>query len=142
MNIKFTNLPQELQNGAARICKKLGLEISDLGIEVNVCEGNNIEVCDNGTSVTIVYNQKIHFFRALGLLAENLKKGRGFSVTETPQFKTSGIMPDFSTDSMMKPEFVWDYMDYMAIMGLNMMLLYLEVNYVLPSRKYFNEAVA
>lgn len=138
MNIKFTNLPQELQNGAARICKKLGLEISDSGIEVNVCEGNNIEVCDNGTYVTIVYSQKIHFFRALGIFAENLKKGRGFSVTETPQFKTSGIMPDFSTDSMMKPEFVCDYMDYMAIMGLNMMLLYLEVNYELPSRKYFN----
>ena len=57
MNIKFINLPSEFQRGAERICKKLGILLSDDGIAVYVNQGNGISVTDNGDEINITYNQ-------------------------------------------------------------------------------------
>lgn len=137
MKFNFVNLPAELANGVERISKKLGFELSDGGVEVSIEHGDNITAKRIGNTATIIYKEKIHFFRALGLLCEHIKKGGDFCVTEEPQFETSGIMPDLSTWAVFNMNFTRDFLDYMAIMGLNMYLMYIEVHYELPGRKYF-----
>ena len=137
MNIKITNLPEELQNGTSRATKLLGLNVSADGIEVLVSIGDKICVKKENDKVTITYIKKIHFFRALGLLKEHLSKGGDFCIEETPQFDAVGVMPDLSFGCPMTADELCRYMDQMAVMGLNTLLMYIEDLYALPSRKYF-----
>lgn len=137
MTIKFTNLSSELELGAKRALKTLGLELGECGLEVSVSKGNTISVKKVGNLITITYLKKIHFFRALGLMAERIKKNDyDFMVEEMPQFDTTGVMPDLSK-APMSVDYMYCFMDYMAVMGLNMMLLYVEDIFSVPSRKYF-----
>lgn len=137
MKLSFINLPEELSAGTARALNKLGLTESSQGIPVTVSAGNVISVKRNRDGISITYIEKIHFFRALGLLAEQLKKGGDFAVEETPCLETSGIMPDLSFGSPMNVDGICGFLDQMAVMGLNMLLLYIEDLYELPGRKYF-----
>lgn len=137
MSIKFTNLPEDLKNGTTRATKFLGLEVSDNGIEVSVSVGDKICVQRKNNKVNITYIKKIHFFRALGLLKEYLEEGDDFCVEEEPQLESVGIMPDLSFGGPMSADELCRYMDQMAVMGLNTLLLYIEDLYELPSRKYF-----
>ena len=136
MKLHFLNLPDELKRGAERASKTLDFDISNDGLAVQVvkCDGIFAKKC--GDEISLGYKEKIHFFRALGLLCEKLRSGEDFLVEETPVFKTSGAMPDLSTFAALSVDGLCKFMDYMAVMGLNMFLLYIEDIYELPSRKY------
>ena len=135
--LKFANLPSELELGLERASKTLSLNDvkEELSVSVQSFDGISVQRC--GSEITVGYKEKIHFFRALGILAEKLSSGKDFSVTEKPNFKTSGVMPDLSNYSPLTVAGLCSFMDYMAVMGLNMMLLYIEDVYELPTRKYF-----
>lgn len=137
MKIKLLNLPKELIRGTERAAKTLDFEVSDSGLAVEVFKCEGISVKKIGDKITLGYKEKIHFFRALGILCEKLRSGEDFLVEETPVFKTSGAMPDLSTFAALSVDGLCKFMDYMAVMGLNMFLLYIEDIYELPSRKYF-----
>lgn len=137
MNLKFLNLPKELEAGAKRASKTLDFKISEDGLEIQVvkCDGIFAKKC--GNEISVGYKEKIHFFRALGLLCEKIKENSDFHVEETPILNTCGVMPDLSTFAPLSVRGLCDFMDYMAVMGLNMLLLYIEDVYELPGRKYF-----
>lgn len=137
MKIKLINLPEELENGIGRVAEKLSFEITSDGAEIYVATGNNIQVKKSGNEISVTYKEKIHFFRAMGLLSEHLKKGGDFDITEEPQFDTTGIMPDLSTGAVFNQKTTFEFLDYMAIMGLNVYYMYIEDLYELPGRKYF-----
>lgn len=142
MNITFVNLPEELATGTPRALKKLHLQQAPDGLQVTVIKGstaNGDPLCvkRTGDQITIRYPEKIHYFRALGLLAEQLKKGGDFIIEEIPQFDTSGVMPDLSFGSPLNVKGLCKFLDQMAVVGLNMMLLYIEDLYEMPNRPYF-----
>lgn len=137
MNIKFINLPDEVKTGAQRITKFLGFNISDDGIVVNVSKGEKLVVKTSDDGIILTYKEKIQFFRALGHLNENLKKGGDFCIEEYARFNSTGVMPDLSTDNSVTVKSLQTFMDYLAVMGINFMLLYMEDMYELPSRKFF-----
>lgn len=135
--INFVNLPDELKAGLKRASKTLCLDgvKEELSASVHRIDGISVKRC--GSEITIGYKDKIHFFRALGLLRENLADGKDFEISERINFKTAGVMPDLSNYSPLTVAGLSSFMDYMAVMGLNMALLYIEDVYELPTRKYF-----
>ena len=137
MNIQILNIPKEVEAGLPRAAKTLGVELSGSGIPVSVAKGDTISVKGNANGAAIVYKEKIHFFRAFGLLVEALRKGGDFEVNEKIIFDTAGVMPDLSRDAVMSVDGLCRFMDYMAVMGLNMLQLYIEDLYEVPGRRYF-----
>jgi hexosaminidase len=116
----------------------LGFEICEEGIPVIVeMRSGNIEVGFEKGKGFIRAECKIHFFRALGLFLEHIKKNKDFYFKEEPQFKMNGIMIDVSRNSVLKVESIKKLLQIMAVMGLDVMMLYAEDTYEIPNRPYF-----
>ncbi len=135
--INITGLPLDVRAGAERALKTLGLSELSEEIALTAVKCEKISAERSGNTVTVCYKEKIHFFRALGLAAEKIRTGEPFYVQEEVIFKTVGTMPDLSNGAVVSVRGLCSFMDYMAVMGLNMLLLYVEDVYELPSRKYF-----
>lgn len=138
MHIKFSGDIKELERGIEILSKKLHYTVSEDGFEVVVKKANDgLKVCGNETSATIEYAEKAHFFRALGILFEQLKKGGEFCVSEAPNFKTLGAMFDCSRNAVLTVDSVKDFLETMSIMGFNMAMLYTEDTYEIEKYPYF-----
>lgn len=131
---------QNLMPGIELLAPELNFRISPKGMPVKVSriKQNLLRVRKSGKRAEIHYNQKSHFFRGLGLLLQEMKGKTDFEVVEEPQFKTCGAMFDVSQSSAV-PDVpsVKVLINLMAVMGLNMLMLYCEDSYVLPGEPYF-----
>ena len=88
-----------------------------------------------GRDAVIEYGERVAFFRGLMLLCKNI--GADFEITQVRRFKTNGAMFDMSRNSVFKPETVEMMMRYMALMGLNLFMLYTEDTYEVEGYPYF-----
>ena len=136
MKIYFKNLPEELYTGAAKLKKILDYEISAEGIEISVFHADGIWVKLEGGKGAIGYREKHHFFRALGLFIEHARKEETFHIEEMPFFETVGLMLA-STAGVETVDAVKRHLDYMALMGYNMLMLYTENTFEVESQPYF-----
>ena len=84
----------------------------------------------------IGYREKIHLFRSLGILRENAGKTE-FSYGEKMYIPQMGVMIDASRNSVPNPAFIRSALDYMALMGLNCLILYMEDVYELEGEPRF-----
>jgi hypothetical protein len=75
MKLHLTGDLTHLMQGIAIAAKEMGVELSADGYKVDVTqhEENVIEVTSSGGQASIRYSRKIHFFRAFGLLVEELR---------------------------------------------------------------------
>lgn len=138
MKLDFKGNIAELEQGIRILEKRLGYACDTEGIQVEVEKRNGaIEVAMDGRKAVIRYQEKIHFFRVLSLLVEKLQEGNSFYITETPKFKTNGIMADVSSNAVMAVQSIKKMLEIMAVMGLNMMMLYMEDTYEIKSKPYF-----
>lgn len=139
MRLNFIGNIAPLKKGIVLLQGKLGFVLRDDGIAVEVSQREgNIEVSMSSGKAAIKYQEKIHFFRALGLLLEKLRNGEtDFTISETPNFKTIGIMIDCSRNAVMTVPTIKNIIEYMAVMGLNMLMLYTEDTYEIESLPYF-----
>ena len=122
--------------GIKRLEKLLGYECGE-GITVYAEAGDKIGVTLSGGVATIYYRDKVQFFRGLGVLIENVKKSCQFEIFEDGHFTTLSAMIDASRCLVPKVESVFSVLDYMALMGYNMMMLYTEDMIELEGRPYF-----
>ena len=129
------NVNDDLQKAANRLSDILGVEFGS-GIEVNAVLGDRIGASLKGGVGTIYYRERCHFFRELGVFVENARKSDSFDVTEDGFFNTVGLMFN-ATHTSPKPEAVCKYIDYMALLGYNLLMLYTESNIKLPDRPHF-----
>ncbi len=137
MVFNFTGMSDELKQGVEVFAKRLGFSMGTEGITVEVTrEVGPLRVSYDGETAQIKYENKSCFFRALGLLVENMGD-KPFSISETPQFDTGGIMLDMSRNGVLTTCNIKDFIYYMAVMGLNMLMLYTEEVYTLESEPYF-----
>lgn len=136
LKLNFINLPESFKEGLTRIALKLGFEVCENGLPVYVKQGEEIRVAFADGKSEIMYIEKIHFFRAVGLLCEHLTEEKPFEIKEKPQFDVVSAMLDASS-SVLKVESIKQYLDYMAIMGLNMVMMYTEDTYKIESHPYF-----
>ena len=129
------NANKDLQKGLERIAKLLNVELGS-GTVVNAVEGDRIGASLKDGVGTIYYREKCHFFRELGVFVQNAKKSDSFDITEDGFFKTVGLMFNATNASPKVSEFK-KYIDYMALMGYNLLMLYTEDTIELPGRDYF-----
>lgn len=90
----------------------------------------------DGSDAAIGFSTKAQEARCYFLLA--LHGGNGsFEITEIPVFDTCGPMLDVSRGVVMKVDAVKRYLDCMAALGLNMLMLYTEDTYEVPGYPQF-----
>lgn len=107
-------------------------------VTVSLCcqEGKPLRVEKNGNKAAIYYGRRVELFRGLGLLAENA--GENEYRTEQPaRFKMDGVMVSCSHNGVMKPDVVKKYIRYMALMGLDTLMLYTRDTFEIPEYPYF-----
>ncbi len=130
------NVNEDLQIGLKRIAELLEIELGS-GITVNAVRGDRIGASLKDGVGTIYYRERCHFFRELGVFAENAKKNDSFDISEDGFFKTVGTMLDLSRGAALKIEALKKLIDYIAVMGYNMVWLYTEDLIELSGREYF-----
>lgn len=129
---------EELLPGIRHLARRLGHEIvpeGDVILEAAQAPGD-LWVRKEGNRISISYDRPIHFFRAFSLALEHLSQDR-FETRETPQFQTNGIMLDVSRGVVPTVDYIQDILSHMALMGLDMLMLYTEDLYEIPDEPYF-----
>ena len=111
------------------------------GAGINVCFERNqqaglCEVVVDGKSATVRYATPAQAGRALGSLLSNLaSRRRGYR--ESTSFTTLGIMLDCSRNAVMTVDHLKTWLQRLALLGYNMVMLYTEDTYELPGEPWF-----
>ncbi len=95
---------------------------------INVLENSDgVYVKFDGKDAVIGFNSKAQMARCYFLLAMHIKKGEtSFEIKEKPVFDTVGPMLDMSRGKVMNVDGVKRYIDVIATLGMNMIMLYTE----------------
>ncbi|MDR4890084.1 beta-N-acetylhexosaminidase [Fredinandcohnia sp. QZ13] len=134
MKIRFTGELSEVLEGISILREDLNIEIAENGYPIEVINRHGPLVV---TNKQIIYDKKIHFFRGLGLWLQHMEKNKEFHLTEVSQFETSGAMIDVSRNAVLTVDGVKMLLRKMAVMGLNMVMVYTEDTYEVPEVPYF-----
>lgn len=143
MKIKFTNVPEDLKKGLAVMAEEFGFCMTDATpdfvIDVVPCDEDKVYAKMENGCCTIRYAKKICFFRGLSRALECIKDGKkSFEIEETPLFDMNGAMFDIAQgNAAIKPSYIKRIIVEMAKMGLNMLMIYTEDNFVLENRPFF-----
>lgn len=136
MKLQF-NLCNCFDEGIDRLSDLLGFERGD-GIKVSAEEGERVGVSLFNGEAIIYYRKKHQFFRELGLLCQNLRIGiTALDITEDTHFETVSAMIDASRCAVPTVRSVKTLIEYFAIMGYGMMMLYTEDTIKVDSLPYF-----
>lgn len=138
MDVHFIGEVEELDEGIELVCGILELKRAAGGIPIQVTQakGPLQAACQNGSG-QIIYEKKIHFFRALGLWAEARRKQEAFHIVEEFQFDTNGVMVDASRNAVLTTDSIVTLLKRMAVMGLNMLMMYTEDTFEMENYPYF-----
>ena len=99
---------------------------------------DGIRVSYDGTRAKIGASTEAGFARGCFLLAMQVSEGKTeLEIEEHPCFKDCGVMLDCSRNGVMKVEAVKQYINCMASLGMNMLLLYTEDTYEIEGRPLF-----
>ena len=137
MKLSFNfNVDESLKLGIERVRDILGFEYGD-GISVSAVLGERVGVSLKGGKAVIYYSAKHQFFRELGILCERAKKSDAFDISEDNFFTMTGVMLDASNYHIPTVSGTKRLLDYLALMGYNMAMLYTEDTVELEGRPYF-----
>ncbi len=128
-----------LREGLAQLLPELSAVQSENGICITAQKTNEqkLSVVREGNRATITYHARVHFFRALGLLVQH-SDNAAYRTEETVYFDTNGVMLDVSqSNTLPTVAHLKKLLRRMALMGLNLIMLYNEDNYEIKGRPYF-----
>lgn len=140
MNFIKINLvaPSEVVALAKRLSSKLRVEFAKDGTVIRTQKTcANLEIIYDDGEYIIKYSIFPELFRGLAICAGQLRSGQQKSVIETRQFETCGVMFDVSRNAVMTVDTAKDFIEYLAVMGLNMMMLYTEDTYEIEKYPHF-----
>ena len=126
-------LPEHWQQALQELQGDLGLRAGE-GIPVRCRRGQGLEVRCDGSSVDLVWQRPIDFYRALSHIPRPL---RPCEIRETAAFQTVGLMFDCSRNAVLKPSAMKGFLRIMALQGLNFGMLYTEDTYEVPEQPCF-----
>ena len=127
-------LPEHWQPALAELTPELGIVPSQSGPEVICAKGESLAVVCDGAAVRLTWAEPIQFYRALSLIPLPLAP---CEIHETPRFASAGVMFDCSRNGVLKPDAVRYFIRKMALMGLNLAMLYTEDTYEIPEQPFF-----
>ena len=106
--------------------------------EIEFYEFDGIRVSYDGTNAKIGAATPAAIARGCFLLAMHISEGKTeIDIEEHTHFKDCGVMLDCSRCGVMKVEALKRYIDCMASLGMNMLLLYTEDTYEIEGRPFF-----
>ena len=127
-------MPENWKKAFAELEADLGFGLGENGTPVHVQKGEAPAVVCDGETVTITWAEPVQFYRCLSLIPQPLAV---CDIHETPAFKTSGPMFDCSRNAVLHPEALRFFLRKMALMGLNLGMMYTEDTYEVPEQPYF-----
>ena len=143
MKIFFENA-EKLAKGISYVAEELGITLvsrkeAELTVTVSELGERKLSVSLDGANATIAYGDgAARFFRGLAMLISWVERGESKkTVAEAPLFKTNGAMVDMSRKAVMRVDTVKNMMRKMALMGMNMYMLYTEDTYEVEGHPYF-----
>lgn len=140
MKLSFVGDLDGLLDGLECLAGEAGIELAPEGRVVQVVRhpDRKIIVEVDGDKLRIQYQRRIHFFRAIGLFVENLGEKDSFLIEEVPQFDMNGPMFDVSQGgAVLRTESVKAFLRKMALMGLDMIMLYAEDSFDVKEQPFF-----
>ena len=118
-----------------KVFKTLGFSCD---ADINFVEKEGLFVECKDKKVTIGADTPAGVCRALTEFVLNVGQGKKvFIIEKKPRFSWCGPMLDMSRDGVMKVEVVKEYLDMMACMGMNMLMLYTEDVFCLEKHPFF-----
>ena len=132
-------LPARCSDALAALAPELGMVPAAEGVPVRGHRGAALAVCCDGASVTIEWAQPIQFYRALSLLPRPLA---ACDIREEPCFETVGMMFDTSRNAVLRPDTLRSFLRKMALMGMNLGMMYTEDTYEVPGQPYLATSAA
>ncbi len=127
-------LPERWQEALHALQDDLELISSPSGLEVRCQRGDCLAVESDGVSVTLTWAEPVQLWRALGLIPRPLAP---CAIRETPCFASAGVMFDCSRNAVLRPEALRFFLRKMALMGLNLGMMYTEDTYEVPEQPFF-----
>ncbi len=97
---------------------------------------DGVRVTFDGEKATVGCKDKVTFARGLFLLALNSPKG-AFEIEQKAHFDTLGVMIECSRNAVMRVSKVKKYVEYMAALGFNALMLYTEDTYTMEKYPRF-----
>ena len=126
--------PEHWEEALSELREDLGIELGKAGIDVTCVPGDELAVESDGKSVTLTWAAPIQFYRAVSLIPLPLT---ACSIREKARFQSSGIMFDCSRIAVLKPQALRFFFRKMALMGLNLGMMYTEDTYEVPGQPFF-----
>ncbi len=135
MKIHITGqTPAHWREALAELEQDLGMACGENGIRICCTRGGSLAVVSDGASVDLTWSTDVEFFRALSLIPMPLVP---CDIREKANFRSSGVMFDCSRNGVVNPEAMRFFLRKMALMGLNLGMLYTEDTYEIPGRPFF-----
>jgi len=108
-----------------------------LPYNIRTQRGEGLTVSLEGGCAQICAEDENALARGFFLLSRCVREGKAsFSVCQKRHFSSCGVMADVSRGAVMKKEAVKRYMDQLACLGMNMLMLYTEDTYEVPEYPY------
>ena len=123
--------------GTKHLSEKLGIELSDSGIKIKAVKGEKLSLSFSHDIYTIEYSILPEFFRGLAISLSYIKNGEFKPLCQKRQFESCGAMIDVSRNAVYTVDTIKDILEYMALMGLNMAMLYTEDTYEIEKYPMF-----
>ncbi len=135
IKLRFTT-DTEFFVGIRRLSSVLGYEIGE-GTEVTAVKGERVGASYKDGKAVIYYKEKHHFWRSLAKLVDCIKTQTECDTYEDTAFKTLGVMLCVSRGMVPTVKSLERYLDYMAVMGYNLVMLQTDDLFELKDRPYF-----
>ena len=113
---------------------ELGFVVSGDGVPVHVTRGDCLRVLCDGSSVSITWSEPVEFYRALSLIPRD---GSPCDIREEAAFASRGVMFDCSRNAVLTIDALKGFLRRMALMGLNLGMMYTEDTYEVPEQPFF-----
>jgi len=138
MDIQASGLTREQWEAVSEVANNVRVVLSATGIPVQFKEGSSgISVQYDGQSVVISCGGGSQFVRAFGLAVEGIRKGKPFSLQETPSYDNLGVMIDCSRNAVLHIDAFKTMIRRLALMGYSTVQLYTEDTYEIEAYPYF-----
>ncbi|MFL2134116.1 beta-N-acetylhexosaminidase [Desemzia sp. FAM 24101] len=131
---------QDLEAGLKLLSHEYKFEESEAGIPLEIQKSlvkDKLFISYDGQKGIIEYTSKNSFFRLLNLWLYQYKKNTIFSVQEKDCFDKTGVMVDASRNAVVSVSGMKLVLNYMAKLGLNLVMLYTEDTYEVKEYPYF-----
>ena len=110
----------------------------DFDFEIKEVETDGLVARFDGKTAVVGGYSKPALARAYMLVAKAVSEGKKeLDIRQSANFDTCGVMLDMSFGSVTSVAGVKKYLDYMAIFGMNMLMLYTEDTYEIEGYEFF-----